>query len=134
MLHVNNTNASTNYYSLLVGFSLDIDPSIILDDLDRYYLLLDEDEESDDSESDNEGIFPPMKKGDALSVQMIEATERYTRPPARYTEASLVKQLEELGIGRPSTRANIIETLFKPLIMLKNFPYAHDRSILYPIC
>jgi len=71
------------------------------------------DDENQDGESDNEGIFPPMKKGDALSVQMIEATERYTRPPARYTEASLVKKLEELGIGRPSTYAPTITTVQK---------------------
>ncbi len=71
------------------------------------------DDENDDVDSDNEGIFPPMKKGDALSVKMIEATERYTRPPARFTEASLVKKLEELGIGRPSTYAPTITTVQK---------------------
>ncbi|MGB1039317.1 MAG: DNA topoisomerase, partial [Flavobacteriales bacterium] len=71
------------------------------------------DEENEDKDSDNEGIFPPMTKGDALDVKMIEATQRYTRPPARFTEAALVKKLEELGIGRPSTYAPTITTVQK---------------------
>jgi len=71
------------------------------------------DEDNEDTDDDNEGIFPPMKKGDFLDVKMIEATQRYSRPPARYTEASLVKKLEELGIGRPSTYAPTITTVQK---------------------
>ncbi len=54
-----------------------------------------------------------MKIGDDLSSKIITATERFTRPPARYTEASLVKKLEELGIGRPSTYAPTISTIQK---------------------
>ncbi len=69
----------------------------------------DEDEETVASE-DN-AILPPLAKGQQLDVQEISATERYTRPPARYTEASLVKKLEELGIGRPSTYAPTISTI-----------------------
>ncbi|MEN8810512.1 MAG: type I DNA topoisomerase, partial [Flavobacteriales bacterium] len=71
------------------------------------------DEDNEDTDDDNEGIFPPMKKGDFLDVKIIEATQRYSRPPARYTEASLVKKLEELGIGRPSTYAPTITTVQK---------------------
>lgn len=56
-------------------------------------------------------ILPPLKAKDAVSAQEIVATERFTQAPARYTEASLVKRMEELGIGRPSTYAPTISTL-----------------------
>ncbi|MEX2350493.1 MAG: type I DNA topoisomerase [Flavobacteriaceae bacterium] len=65
----------------------------------------------DNEEEEQEGMLPTMKKGEKLSNNYITATERFTRPPYRYTEASLVKQLEELGIGRPSTYAPTISTI-----------------------
>ena len=55
----------------------------------------------DDTEKEDSGILPPLKIGEKLIHENITAMERFTRPPARYTEASLVKRLEELGIGRP---------------------------------
>ena len=64
----------------------------------------------DGEETDN-AILPPLAKGQSLTAQQIQATERFSRPPARYTEASLVKKLEELGIGRPSTYAPTISTV-----------------------
>ena len=68
----------------------------------------------DDTEKEQEnGLLPPVKLHETLSLKDIVATERFTQRPPRYTEASLVRRLEELGIGRPSTRAAIIETLFK---------------------
>jgi DNA topoisomerase-1 len=68
--------------------------------------------ESTDSENDEERyVIPPVKKGMALKYDKITATEKYTAPPPRYTEASLVKKLEELGIGRPSTYAPTISTI-----------------------
>ena len=69
---------------------------------------------SDDPESeldDKEKILPPMSHGDGISVQRLEPTGHETRPPARYTEASLVQKLEELGVGRPSTYASIMTTI-----------------------
>lgn len=71
------------------------------------------DEEHDtvfDQDSEN-AILPPLSVGQVLHLRDMTATERYTRPPARYTEASLVKKLEELGIGRPSTYAPTISTI-----------------------
>jgi DNA topoisomerase-1 len=69
---------------------------------------------SDDPESeldDKEKILPQLAEGDALAVQRLEPTGHETRPPARYTEASLVQRLEELGVGRPSTYASIMSTI-----------------------
>ncbi len=69
---------------------------------------------SDDPESeldDKEKILPPLAEGDSLAVQRLEPTGHETKPPARYTEASLVQKLEELGVGRPSTYASIMTTI-----------------------
>jgi DNA topoisomerase-1 len=68
-------------------------------------------EGTDIEDSEQEGTLPTLKVKEKLQNNYISATERYTRPPYRYTEASLVKQLEELGIGRPSTYAPTISTI-----------------------
>jgi DNA topoisomerase-1 len=68
-------------------------------------------ESSDDEDVEQEGMLPAMRTNETLLNSYITATERYSRPPYRYTEASLVKQLEELGIGRPSTYAPTISTI-----------------------
>jgi DNA topoisomerase-1 len=75
------------------------------------------DDEEDDDAKDGESSFsrglPPLSVGQALPLQRLSATERFSAPPARYTEASLVKKLEEMGIGRPSTYAPTISTVQK---------------------
>lgn len=68
-------------------------------------------EGSDDDEEEQEGMLPAMKINEKLLNNYITATERFSRPASRYTEASLVKKLEELGIGRPSTYAPTISTI-----------------------
>ncbi len=65
----------------------------------------------DDEDQEEDGILPAMKVNDPLDNNFIKATERFTRPPSRFTEAALVKKLEELGIGRPSTYAPTISTI-----------------------
>ncbi len=69
-------------------------------------------ESSDDSdEAEREALLPPLTEGQAVPVESLTPNGHATTPPARYTEASLVKKLEELGIGRPSTWASIIQTV-----------------------
>jgi len=68
-------------------------------------------EGNDDDDDEQEGMLPAMKVNEKLQNNYITATERYSRPASRYTEASLVKKLEELGIGRPSTYAPTISTI-----------------------
>lgn len=65
----------------------------------------------DDEDEEQEGMLPAMKVNEKLNNLSLQATERFTKPAARYTEASLVKKLEELGIGRPSTYAPTISTI-----------------------
>lgn len=67
----------------------------------------------DDEDEEESGLLPTCKKGEKLSYREITATQRFTKHPARFTEASLVKKLEELGIGRPSTYAPTISTIIK---------------------
>lgn len=81
-------------------------------------------ESTDDEENEeNSSMLPPMKVGDKLVSQEISATQRFTHHPPRYTEASLVKKLEELGIGRPSTYAPTISTVQK-----RNYVEKTDRE------
>jgi len=73
-----------------------------------------EDKDDDEiSEENTEGMLPALRVGQSLSLNEMQAVERFTRPAPRYTEASLVKKLEELGIGRPSTYAPTISTVLK---------------------
>jgi DNA topoisomerase-1 len=72
-----------------------------------------DDEDLDGDEAGQEGMLPPLKVGQELSFKEMKAIERFTRALPRYTEASLVKKLEELGIGRPSTYAPTISTIQK---------------------
>jgi DNA topoisomerase-1 len=76
----------------------------------KVYLESSDDEEDNLQDGEN-AILPPLTKGQRVILEEMSATERFSRPPARYTEASLVKKLEELGIGRPSTYAPTISTI-----------------------
>lgn len=76
-----------------------------------YIESTDEEEQINLDEDSENSLLPPLSKGQQLNLREMNATERYSRPPARYTEASLVKKLEELGIGRPSTYAPTISTI-----------------------
>lgn len=76
-------------------------------------VYLETDLENDEQEEGAEVLLPDLKAGDKIDRETITATQRFSRPPSRYVEASLVKKLEELGIGRPSTYAPTISTIQK---------------------
>jgi DNA topoisomerase-1 len=82
----------------------------------------------DDDEEEQEGMLPALKVNENLAASYITATERYSRPPARYTEASLVKKLEELGIGRPSTYAPTISTIINRNYVEKGTLEGQERA------
>ncbi len=86
--------------------------------LKAYGIVKNDDEDAED----NSKLLPKVSVGEILSYKKITATEKYTRPSARYTEAGLVKKLEELGIGRPSTYAPTIQTI-------QNREYVDKREI-----
>ena len=88
-------------------------------------------EGTDFDEEEQEGMLPPLKEGQELRNASITATERFSRAPYRYTEASLVKQLEELGIGRPSTYAPTISTIIQRKYVEKGTVEGKPRPYQY---
>lgn len=84
---------------------------IVFDGFLKVYMVSSLEDETEENET--EGLLPKVSNGEALQLQTCDATERFSRPPSRYVEASLVKKLEELGIGRPSTYAPTISTIQK---------------------
>lgn len=93
---------------------------IVFDGFLKAYGIVKSDDEDDET---NEKLLPKVAVGDKLSYKTIVATEKFSKPAARYTEAGLVKKLEELGIGRPSTYAPTIQTI-------QNREYVDKREIL----
>ncbi|WP_062054382.1 type I DNA topoisomerase [Aquimarina longa] len=87
-------------------------------------------EGNDDEDEEQKGILPAMKVQESLLNKYISATERFTRPPGRYTEASLVKKLEELGIGRPSTYAPTISTIQNRNYVEKGAKEGEERNYI----
>jgi len=86
----------------------------------------DTDEENGEQQS---GLLPPITKGDKLDLNRMTATERFTKHPPRYTEASLVRKMEELGIGRPSTYAPTISTIQKREYVVKENREGFKREV-----
>ncbi len=93
----------------------------------KVYMESKDDEEEEDGESS--GVLPAVTIGESMEVKKIVATERFAKPAPRYTEASLVKKLEELGIGRPSTYAPTITTIQKRNYVLLQTREGKERSI-----
>ena len=83
-------------------------------------------EEISEGDEKGEQALPPIKENDVLSLKSIEPKQHFTQPPARYTEASLIRTLEELGIGRPSTYAPTVSTILARNYILK------EKKQLYP--
>ena len=86
--------------------------------------------DEEDATEEQEGMLPAMKVNDALLNSFITATERFSRPPYRFTEASLVKKLEELGIGRPSTYAPTISTIMNRKYVEKGTIEGNERNYI----
>lgn len=84
--------------------------------------------DDEDAEEEQKGMLPPLEIGQKLNLDHLKAREGYTRPSARYTEASLVKKLEEMGIGRPSTYAPTISTVQKRGYVVKEFREGKERK------
>ena len=85
-------------------------------------------DDDDENKDDFAHVLPPMKEGDVLTRREVSATERYSQPPMRYTEASLVHKLEELGIGRPSTYAPTISTIQQREYVVKGDKKGEERQ------
>ena len=84
-------------------------------------IFQEEGEEEDEEKPENERALPPMNEGEPLALLDLETKQNFTQPPPRYTEATLVKALEENGIGRPSTYGQILTT-----IQARDYTYKHD--------
>ena len=95
---------------------------------DGFLKVYRESTDDDDNNEDTTHILPAMKEGDELQRREIVATERFSLAPARYTEASLVKKLEDLGIGRPSTYAPTISTIQQREYVVKGDKAGEERS------
>ncbi|UFH52412.1 type I DNA topoisomerase [Spirosoma sp. KNUC1025] len=91
----------------------------------RVYL---ESKDDDDSDEDAKGMLPPLTIGQVLNLGQMKATEKFTRPQPRYAEASLVKKLEEMGIGRPSTYAPTISTIINRGYVIKQDKPGQERK------
>ena len=76
-----------------------------------FLTLYSEGSDTDDEDEDREAALPPLEKGERLDLKKLDPQQKFTQPPPRYSEASLVKALEEAGIGRPSTYAAIVSTI-----------------------
>lgn len=87
--------------------------------------------ETDEEESSK--LLPPLNEGDRLNLNELKKEQKFTRPPARYTDASLVKAMEEKGIGRPSTYASIISVLTKRKYVAKDGKYMVPTEVAYKI-
>jgi len=86
-----------------------------------------EDDEADEQSRDNEGLLPDLNKGDVLKLLSMEPRQHFTQPPPRYTQATLIKELDEEGIGRPSTYATIISN-----ILDREYVVLDERKSLAP--
>jgi DNA topoisomerase-1 len=87
-------------------------------------------EGTDDEESDESGVLPPLHEGQMLDLRAMVAQEKFTQKPPRYSEASLVKKMEELGIGRPSTYASTINTIQARTYVVKQDLEGKSRSFV----
>ncbi len=92
-----------------------------------------QDVQKETDEEESAKLFPPLNEGDLLDLKDFTKEQKFTRPPLRYTDASLVKAMEEKGIGRPSTYASIISVLTKRKYVEKDGKYMAPTEVAYKI-
>ena len=92
-----------------------------------------QDPKDKDEEEESSRLLPPLSEGDPLKLCSLTSEQKFTRPPLRYTDASLVKAMEEKGIGRPSTYASIISVLTKRKYVAKDGKYMVPTEVAYKI-
>lgn len=114
-----NINISTNKEKFIARGEV-----LIFDGFLKLYMESTDDESNDEDES----ILPPLRQGEKLQLREIVAAQRFSLHPPRYTEASLVRKLEELGIGRPSTYAPTITTILKRGYVVKEDREGKERT------
>ncbi len=100
--------------------------SVLFDGFLKLYM---ESSDDDSASDDEERILPPLESGDVMLRDVLTATEKYTAHPSRYSEASLVRKMEELGIGRPSTYAPTISTLHQRGYIVRQDRKGETRTI-----
>ncbi|MBO7736591.1 MAG: type I DNA topoisomerase [Clostridia bacterium] len=88
----------------------------------------------EDEEEVSSKLLPPLSEGDTLDLVKILSEQKFTKPPLRYTDASLIKLMEEKGIGRPSTFSTIVSVLNKRKYVLKEGKYMVPTPVAYKIC
>lgn len=91
-------------------------------------VYIESNEEEEEGDEENKSMLPPLEIGQELILNQLKAKQGFTRPPARYSEASLVKKLEEMGIGRPSTYAPTISTIQKRGYVVKESREGTERE------
>ncbi len=123
---IEKTNVSINISTTNETFSASGEVIKFEGFLKVYIESVDDDEEQDNNVT--KGMLPPLQMGQKLGLGEMRAKEGFTRPPARYNEATLVKKLEEMGIGRPSTYAPTISTIQKRGYVIKEFRDGKDRN------
>ena len=101
---------------------------VVFDGFLKIYTESTDEEEIEETEEESSTLLPPLTKGDNLDLKEMVATEKFTKAQPRYTEASLVKKLEELGIGRPSTYAPTISTIQKRQYIVKENREGTERG------
>ncbi len=107
-------SATTDHLTMRANGSV-----IIFDGFMKIYRE-DRDDQEDKSADPQNRILPPLNQGQDMAVQQVHPEQHFTQPPPRYTDASLVKRMEELGIGRPSTYASIMQVIEKRGYVLKD--------------
>ena len=97
------------------------------------YTAVYQDVKKEDEEGENGKLLPPLKEGEELDLLKLTSEQKFTKPPLRYTDASLVKAMEEKGIGRPSTYASIISVLNRRKYVTKEGKYMVPTEVAFEI-